>query len=300
MLQKRRIFRTEYEGRDAAREPRPPDTGQPLHQRGGWRRPWRRRPSRDAGPAGCPPAAATFTPSASRLATRQPRSTCSLSAPGRSGCPRLSNCPATASRWRSSTRRSEATLIRAGAMGHSSRVVEHFRRWGRPAADPRRVDVPARVESRHQARHLARRARPGGRRPPPASPSDARRGTRSRDRIRRPQTALQQVFLRHLGRARRQRDRRLAASRRCTRADGGIEVEVAERRLRRTADASAARYVHRRRRWQQHRPAAGRHRARRGARDREAAAADRPHRRRSPSGSGPAPSGTNIVFNAKA
>ena len=91
-----------------------------------------------------------------------------------------------------------ATLVRAGAMGHSPRVVEHFRRWGllhriRQAwTFPPEWNRGIRVATSLVGHDLVAREPRGftggaGRRHSLAAP------------IRRPQTALQQVFLDHLG-----------------------------------------------------------------------------------------------------
>ncbi|MFC0528626.1 FAD-dependent monooxygenase [Phytohabitans kaempferiae] len=91
-----------------------------------------------------------------------------------------------------------ATLVRAGAMGHSPRVVEHFRRWGvlqrvREAwTFPPEWNRGIRVATSLVGHDLVARqprafGEPGARRHSLLPP------------IRRPQTALQQVFLDHLG-----------------------------------------------------------------------------------------------------
>jgi 2-polyprenyl-6-methoxyphenol hydroxylase-like FAD-dependent oxidoreductase len=94
-----------------------------------------------------------------------------------------------------------ATLIRAGAMGHSARTVEHFRRWG--VLQEIRTEWTFPPEWVHGMRFITsltghdlvpnRRCRFTDR------VAGADRYSLA-DRIRRPQTALQQVFLNHLGR----------------------------------------------------------------------------------------------------
>jgi 2-polyprenyl-6-methoxyphenol hydroxylase-like FAD-dependent oxidoreductase len=90
-----------------------------------------------------------------------------------------------------------ATLIRAGAMGHSARVVEHFRRWG--VLQQIRTEWTFPPEWNHGIRlitslaghELVPRRQRGftDRTPSPYSLAS---------QIRRPQTALQQAFLGHL------------------------------------------------------------------------------------------------------
>jgi 2-polyprenyl-6-methoxyphenol hydroxylase-like FAD-dependent oxidoreductase len=92
-----------------------------------------------------------------------------------------------------------ATLIRAGAMGHSARTVEHFRRWN--VLQEIRTEWTFPPEWSHGIRFVTSLT---GHDLVPSR----RRGFTDRgaaryslaDRIRRPQTALQQVFLNHLGR----------------------------------------------------------------------------------------------------
>jgi 2-polyprenyl-6-methoxyphenol hydroxylase-like FAD-dependent oxidoreductase len=97
-----------------------------------------------------------------------------------------------------------ATLVRAGAMGHTPRTVEHFRRWGVLQAIRAEWTFPPewnqgiRLITSLVGHELA-----PGRRPPFAGEGTARVGPPRRvaaEGIRRPQTALQQVFLRHLAR----------------------------------------------------------------------------------------------------
>jgi 2-polyprenyl-6-methoxyphenol hydroxylase-like FAD-dependent oxidoreductase len=94
-----------------------------------------------------------------------------------------------------------ATLIRAGAMGHSARTVEHFRRWG--VLQEIRTEWTFPPEWNHGIKMITslvghelvpsrRRAFQG------SGPIDQRHSLA--DRIRRPQTALQQAFLIHLHR----------------------------------------------------------------------------------------------------
>ncbi|MFF3855387.1 FAD-dependent monooxygenase [Micromonospora sp. NPDC002575] len=91
-----------------------------------------------------------------------------------------------------------AALVRAGAMGHSPRVVEHFRRWGllhRIRAEwtfPPEWNRGVRLATSLVGHDLA---------PRPAADAERARFSLARP-IRRPQTALQRVFLDHL----RQRD----------------------------------------------------------------------------------------------
>jgi 2-polyprenyl-6-methoxyphenol hydroxylase-like FAD-dependent oxidoreductase len=92
-----------------------------------------------------------------------------------------------------------ATLIRAGAMGHSARTVEHFRRWD--VLQEIRTQWTFPPEWNHGIRLITsltgHELVPSRRR----GFSDRGIGRHSlADRIRRPQTALQQGFLNHLGR----------------------------------------------------------------------------------------------------
>jgi 2-polyprenyl-6-methoxyphenol hydroxylase-like FAD-dependent oxidoreductase len=96
-----------------------------------------------------------------------------------------------------------ATLIRAGAMGHSARTVEHFRRWG--VLQEIRTEWTFPPEWVHGIKLLT--SLTGHELVPNQRRSFTDRDTEGRadrhslaDRIRRPQTALQQVFLNHLGR----------------------------------------------------------------------------------------------------
>ncbi|MDT4977433.1 MAG: hypothetical protein QOG98_3191 [Pseudonocardiales bacterium] len=90
-----------------------------------------------------------------------------------------------------------ATLIRAGAMGHTPRVVEHFRRWGvlQQIRDewtfPPEWNRGIRLVTSLVGHDLVPT------RAPAFSGQDAARHS-SEDAMRRPQSALQQVFLGHL------------------------------------------------------------------------------------------------------
>ncbi|MFF0822903.1 FAD-dependent monooxygenase [Micromonospora haikouensis] len=87
-----------------------------------------------------------------------------------------------------------AALVRAGAMGHSPRVVEHFRRWGllhRIRAEwtfPPEWNRGIRLATSLVGHDLV---------PRPAADAERARFSLARP-IRRPQTALQRVFLDHL------------------------------------------------------------------------------------------------------
>ena len=95
-------------------------------------------------------------------------------------------------------RASAATLIRAGAMGHTPRVVEHFRRWGllQRIRDewtfPPEWNRGIRLVTSLAGHELA----------PTRTPSFAGLGAgrhSTEEALRRPQSALQRVFLDHLG-----------------------------------------------------------------------------------------------------
>jgi 2-polyprenyl-6-methoxyphenol hydroxylase-like FAD-dependent oxidoreductase len=94
-------------------------------------------------------------------------------------------------------RAKEAVLVRAGAMGHTPRVVEHFRRWGvlqrvRDAwTVPPEWNQGIRLVTSLVGHELVPVPRPsfGGDDPGRFSAEEA---------IRRPQTALQEAFLQHL------------------------------------------------------------------------------------------------------
>lgn len=88
-----------------------------------------------------------------------------------------------------------ATLIRAGAMGHTPRVVEHFRRWGllQRIRDewtfPPEWNRGIRLVTSLVGHELVPT-------PPPAFTGSTRRT--GEEALRRPQSALQRVFLDHL------------------------------------------------------------------------------------------------------
>jgi 2-polyprenyl-6-methoxyphenol hydroxylase-like FAD-dependent oxidoreductase len=97
-----------------------------------------------------------------------------------------------------------ATLVRAGAMGHTPRTVEHFRRWGVLQAIrdewtfPPEWNQGIRLITSLVGHELVPSSRPAF-----AGDSADEEGSPKRvaaEGIRRPQTALQQVFLRHLRR----------------------------------------------------------------------------------------------------
>jgi 2-polyprenyl-6-methoxyphenol hydroxylase-like FAD-dependent oxidoreductase len=94
----------------------------------------------------------------------------------------------------------EATLVRAGAMGHSARTVEHFRRWGLLQAIrdewtfPPEWNQGTRFVTSMVGHDLAPNPRPAF-----AAIPGAERPRVAAEGIRRPQTVLQKVFLRHLG-----------------------------------------------------------------------------------------------------
>lgn len=91
----------------------------------------------------------------------------------------------------------EAPLVRAGAMGHTPRVVEHFRRWGvlQAVRDewtfPPEWNQGIRLVTSLAGHELVPVPRP-------AFTGAARHS--AEEALRRPQTALQRVFLRHLAR----------------------------------------------------------------------------------------------------
>jgi 2-polyprenyl-6-methoxyphenol hydroxylase-like FAD-dependent oxidoreductase len=189
-----------------------------------------------------------------------------------------------------------ATLIRAGAMGHSSRVVEHFRRWGvlqqirEEWTFPPEWNHGIRLRTSLTGHDLVPVGQRGFTERSPARHSLAHR-------IRRPQSALQQVFLRHLGRqgVSVTGGWRLSVLRETA---GGIEADVTEADTgeRRTI---AARYVLG--------ADGGSSTVRRLAginRDGTRAPQKRlrliVRTKDETERLGPAPSGTNLVFNAKA
>jgi len=94
----------------------------------------------------------------------------------------------------------EATLARAGAMGHSPRTVEHFRRWGLLQAIrdewtfPPEWNQGIRFVTSLVGHDLAPNPRPSF-----AAAPGAQRPRVAAEGIRRPQTVLQKVFLGHLG-----------------------------------------------------------------------------------------------------
>jgi 2-polyprenyl-6-methoxyphenol hydroxylase-like FAD-dependent oxidoreductase len=189
-----------------------------------------------------------------------------------------------------------ATLIRAGAMGHSSRVVEHFRRWG--VLQQIRTEWTFPPEWNHGIRLVTSLT---GHELVPVPPRGFADRGQSRHslayRIRRPQTALQQVFLRHLDLhgVRVAGGWRLEALRE---TPGGIDAEVedvdsGERRLIRAqylvgADGGSS-TVRQLAGIARHGERAPRKRLRLIVRTGDETAR-----------LGPAPSGTNLVFNTKA
>ncbi|KAA9160112.1 FAD-binding protein [Amycolatopsis acidicola] len=90
----------------------------------------------------------------------------------------------------------EATLVRAGAMGHTPRVVEHFRRWGVLQAIRAEWTFPPEW---NQGIRLVT-SLTGHELVPHQRPSFGGAGRAGEEALRRPQSALQQVFLRHLAR----------------------------------------------------------------------------------------------------
>ncbi|WP_328491998.1 FAD-dependent oxidoreductase [Streptomyces sp. NBC_00414] len=88
-----------------------------------------------------------------------------------------------------------ATLVRAGAMGHTPRVVEHFRRWGllqriRDAwTYPPEWNQGTRLVTSLAGHELVPQPRPS------FSPRTTTTSYASEEALRRPQTVLQQVFL---------------------------------------------------------------------------------------------------------
>ena len=94
-----------------------------------------------------------------------------------------------------------ATLVRAGAMGHTQRTVEHFRRWGVLQAIrdewtfPPEWNQGIRLITSLVGHELVPSSRPAFSGVDDGSPPRV-----AAEGIRRPQTALQQVFLRHLDR----------------------------------------------------------------------------------------------------
>ena len=88
----------------------------------------------------------------------------------------------------------EATLVRAGAMGHTPRVVEHFRRWRvlQEIRDEWTVPPEWNRGIRLVTSLVGHELVPG--------PRPSFTGAAAGQALRRPQSALQQVFLRHLQR----------------------------------------------------------------------------------------------------
>ncbi|CAM5320480.1 FAD-dependent oxidoreductase [Streptomyces avidinii] len=90
-----------------------------------------------------------------------------------------------------------ATLVRAGAMGHTPRVVEHFRRWGllRSILDgwtyPPEWNRGIRLVTSLAGHELVPAPRPSF-----TAAGESRYG--AQEALRRPQTVLQQAFLDHL------------------------------------------------------------------------------------------------------
>jgi 2-polyprenyl-6-methoxyphenol hydroxylase-like FAD-dependent oxidoreductase len=97
-----------------------------------------------------------------------------------------------------------ATLVRAGAMGHTPRTVEHFRRWGVLQAVRAEWTFPPewnqgiRLTTSLVGHDLGPSRRPLFAGEPTAGDGSPR--PVAAEGIRRPQTALQQAFLRHLAR----------------------------------------------------------------------------------------------------
>ncbi|WP_435175613.1 FAD-dependent monooxygenase [Actinacidiphila sp. bgisy145] len=93
-----------------------------------------------------------------------------------------------------------ATLVRAGAMGHTPRVVEHLRRWGllqrvRDAwTFPPEWNQGIRLVTSLAGHELVPVPRPQFRATPGTRPA----GPSADEALRRPQTVLQHVFLEHL------------------------------------------------------------------------------------------------------
>nr|WP_237702755.1 MULTISPECIES: FAD-dependent oxidoreductase [Protofrankia] len=95
-----------------------------------------------------------------------------------------------------------ATLVRAGAMGHNPRTVEHFRRWGllQRIRDewtfPPEWNRGIRLVTSLVGHELGQPQQPSFTGLPDGGPLAGRHS--SQEALRRPQTALQQVFLTHL------------------------------------------------------------------------------------------------------
>ncbi|MFI5864094.1 FAD-dependent monooxygenase [Streptomyces sp. NPDC051546] len=94
-----------------------------------------------------------------------------------------------------------ATLVRAGAMGHTARTVEHFRRWGllRRIRDawtyPPEWNRGTRLVTSLAGHELVPAPGPSFK---GAFPGPGGSRPRAQEALRRPQTVLQQVFLDHL------------------------------------------------------------------------------------------------------
>ncbi|GAA3388137.1 FAD-dependent oxidoreductase [Cryptosporangium minutisporangium] len=189
-----------------------------------------------------------------------------------------------------------ATLIRAGAMGHTPRVVEHFRRWGllQRIRDewtfPPEWNRGIRLVTSLVGHELA----------PTRAPSFASPGTRrnsTEEALRRPQSALQRVFLDHLD----ERSVSVAGGWRLTalrESDDGVEADLTE------VDHASARTIRARYVVGADGASSTVRRLAGIARDGERATEKR-LRLIVRTGDisdrvGPAPSGTNIVFNQKA
>ena len=189
-----------------------------------------------------------------------------------------------------------ATLIRAGAMGHTPRVVEHFRRWGvlQQIRDewtfPPEWNRGIRLITSLVGHDLVPT------RSPAFSGSGAARHS-SEEALRRPQSALQQVFLDHL----EQHSVPVAGGWQLTAlrtTEDGIEADLLE------VDHAATRTVRARYVLGADGGSSTVRRLAGIARDGEYATEKR-YRLIVRTGDisdrvGPAPSGTNIVFNAKA
>jgi 2-polyprenyl-6-methoxyphenol hydroxylase-like FAD-dependent oxidoreductase len=89
----------------------------------------------------------------------------------------------------------QATLIRAGAMGHTPRVVEHFRRWG--VLQRIREEWTFPPEWNRGIRLVTSLV--GHELVPSRTPSFTGAGAVGEEALRRPQSALQKVFLERLG-----------------------------------------------------------------------------------------------------
>ncbi|GAA3640466.1 FAD-dependent oxidoreductase [Kineosporia mesophila] len=88
----------------------------------------------------------------------------------------------------------EATLVRAGAMGHTPRVVEHFRRWGLLQRIRDEWTFPP--EWNRGIRLITSLV---GHDLGPTGPAVPKRRASPEEALRRPQSALQKVFIERLG-----------------------------------------------------------------------------------------------------